>query len=257
MIDKIKQSVNKAAKTHNIQARTIWLDVFLRALLFTSAFIQIFFGETTIGIITLICLLVITLPNIFTRKLIPYIPIEIEILLLAMVLIQFVIGEARDFYTTIPYYDKFVHLMLPMFMGIIGFMIFYTMYRTGKLHTTTQIMVVLVFFLTLGLGAAWEILEYSSDQIIYPRVEGWHKFQGSLTEDPLHDTMNDLIADAAGGILGIILALRYVTWANVHGKKRLNQLVKELSQDSYIPPSSLESSNEKEQISAPHIQQGE
>ncbi len=246
MIDKIRRSVNNTAKTHNMRPRTIWLDIFLRVLLFTSAFVQIFFGETAIGIITLICLLVITLPNVFTRKLIPYIPIEIEILLLVMVLIQFVIGEARDFYTTVPYYDKFVHLMLPMFMGIIGFIIFYTMYRTGKLHTTTRMMMVLVFFLTLGIGAAWEIVEYSSDQIIYPRVEGWHKFQGSLTEDPLHDTMNDLIADAAGGILGIILALRYVTWANMHNKRRLGQLVKELSRDNTIPPSSLESNTTME-----------
>lgn len=242
MFQKIKQTVNTTAETHKIPPWTIWLDIILRVLLFTSAFVQIFFGETAIGILTLICLLVITLPNVFTRKIIPYIPIEIEILLLVMVLIQFVIGEARDFYTTVPYYDKFVHLMLPMFMGVIGFMIFYTMYRTGKLYTTTRIMMVLVFFLTLGIGAAWEIVEYSSDQIIYPRVEGWHKFQGSLTEDPLHDTMNDLIADAAGGILGIVLALRYVTWANVHGKKRLDQLVKELGRDDAIPPSSLESS---------------
>lgn len=120
------------------------------------------------------------------------------------------------------------------------------MYRTGKLHTTTRMMMVLVFFLTLGIGAAWEIVEYSSDQIIYPRVEGWHKFQGSLTEDPLHDTMNDLIADAAGGILGIILALRYVTWANMHNKRRLGQLVKELSRDNAIPPSSLESNTTME-----------
>src|SRR4051812_4590086 len=108
------------------------LIIILGVLILLSGIYQTLFGETEIGILTLLCFAIITVPGFFTRNFIKRFPIEIEIILFIMVFLQFILGEARDFYTDIPYYDKIVHYMIPMFLGLIGFLIFYTLHVTGK-----------------------------------------------------------------------------------------------------------------------------
>lgn len=179
----------------------------LRVLVIASGIYQLFFGEQVIGVFILATSALILTPALFTRNYLQKFPREIELMFFVMVFFQFVIGEARDFYTTVPYYDKFVHFLLPMFLGIISVTIFYTLDAMGMIRVSTGSMIVLVVLITLGIGAFWEIIEYTSDQLIAPRVENWHYFQGSLTEDPLHDTMNDLIVDLLGGIFGAIMAV--------------------------------------------------
>ena len=143
----------------------------LEILILVSGIYQTFFGETIIGLMTLFVLALIVVPGFFTRGKITQLPIEIEIMLFVMVLLQFVIGEARDFYTNVPYYDKFVHYMLPMFLGLMGLIVVYTMYMVGKLKASLTVMALLVIFVAMGIGALWEIFEYLSDEILYPRIE--------------------------------------------------------------------------------------
>jgi len=181
--------------------------VILGILILISGIYQTFFGETEVGLITLLCFIAITIPGFYTKNAIKKFPIEIEIILLLMILFQFVLGEARDFYTDVPYYDKIVHYMIPMFLGVIGFLIFYTLHITGKLKTSITIMMYIVILITIGLGAAWEVIEYSSDVILYPRIEDWHHFQGNDQQSPLDDTMTDLIDDTLGAIFGAFLSL--------------------------------------------------
>lgn len=199
----------------------------LRLLILASGIFQIFWGTTSIGILILLSLAMITFPSFFTRKRITSIPLEIELILFIMVFVQFVLGEARNFYD-IPYYDKFVHYLLPMFIGLIGFLIFYSAFLMGKIQASPTVMVILVILITLGVGAAWEIFEYGSDQILAPRIEGWHHFQGNAQQDPLHDTMSDLIIDTLGGIFGALLALRYTRKSLQKKSKRFPEMMEEI-----------------------------
>jgi uncharacterized membrane protein YjdF len=181
--------------------------IILGIIILVSGIYQTFFGELAIGLLTLLSLAVITIPGFFTKNFIKKFPIEIEILLFIMVMLQFVLGEARDFYTNVPYYDKIVHYMIPMFLGIIGFLVLYTLHMTGKLQTSITVMMILITLITLGIGAAWEILEYASDVLIAPRIPGWHHFQGNAQQDALTDTMTDLIYDTLGAVFGSLLGL--------------------------------------------------
>lgn len=156
------------------------------------------------------------------------IPLEIEFILFCAVLLHFIVGEAHDFYTEVPYYDKFVHIMLPFLIGYTGFVIKYTMYFSKRLIVSPRTMVLAVIIITMGIGAIWEIIEYSSDLFLYPVIPGWHKFQGSIAEDSFHDTMNDLVADLIGGIFGAILAFKY-TWNKDEKSPRLRELLTEIS----------------------------
>jgi uncharacterized membrane protein YjdF len=200
----------------------------LRTVILISGIYQTLIGETAIGILTLICLAIITAPAFFTRGLIEFFPIEIEIVLFIMVIVQYVLGEARDLYTTIPYYDKFVHAMLPGLVGFIGFLLAYSMVATGRLIAGTPLIIGLIVLMSLGVGAVEEIAEYSSDMLLYPRIPGWHHFQGNAQEDPWHDTMNDLIADTVGAIFGALLGLWLIDRARESQSQRLPALVDEL-----------------------------
>jgi hypothetical protein len=75
-----KRGDNKLGTAYSSPAtrRLAWV---LRALILASGIYQTFFGETDIGIITLVCLAVIVAPAFFTRGLINFFPIEIEIIL--------------------------------------------------------------------------------------------------------------------------------------------------------------------------------
>lgn len=204
----------------------VWLVWALRVVILASGIYQTFLGETAIGIVILITFALIVSPNIIFKKKNLFFPVEVEILLFFMVLLQFVVGEARDWYTNVPYYDKFVHFMLPMFLGLIGFLVIYTMQAMGNLKASLTTMAILIVMIAMAVGAGWEIFEYLSDELIYPRWP-YHHFQGSLTEDPLHDTMNDLIMDTAGATVGALLGLYFIGRAQKKGWKRMNDLTEE------------------------------
>lgn len=201
----------------------------LEFLILLSGFYQLFFGETAIGVLILVTLAIILFPKVMTRGLIPKIPLEVEIILFIMVFLQLVLGEARDFYTTVPYYDKIVHFVLPMFLGLITFLIFYTMQSTGNLKASKWVTIILVVLLALGIGAFWEILEYSSDRWLYPNFEDWHHFQGNAQQSANDDTMTDLITDTLGGIFGAVLALWFTTKTKASNRARLDEITSDLS----------------------------
>jgi hypothetical protein len=205
------------------------LTTILDILILASGIFQTLFGETTIGLLTLIVWAIITFPAVFTRKRITMIPLEIKLVIFIFVLLQFVIGEARDFYTEVPYYDKFVHTMGGVMIGLIGMIIVYTSYVYGKLKASLPVMALLIILVTVGFGGLWEIVEYLSDTILYPRIPGWHHFQGSLTEDALTDTMNDLIVDTIGATAGALFGVWLIRRAQERESERLPELVKEIA----------------------------
>ena len=223
----IKSVYSKPIESKNASrflVTSLWI---LRIVCFTSGMYQLIFGETIIGIAIVTATLFLVVPHVFTKKRLTNIPLEIELFLFVAVFIQFVLGEARNFYTTIPYYDKFVHLFLPGMIAYMGFVIVYTLYFSGKLKISYGTMVVFTILITVGIGALWEIFEYLSDTLLLPLIPGWHKFQGSLTEGPLVDTMNDLIADTVGGIIGALAASKY--WIDKElTNKRFSELLHEI-----------------------------
>ncbi len=210
-----------------------YLSYTLEFIILVAGILQIFFGAWTVGALTLEALLIILCPKFFTRHLVIKIPLEVEILLFLMVILQLVIGEILGFYSHIPYYDKVVHYMLPFFVGVVAFLIYYTMYETKRIKTSTGAAIVIIILITLGVGALWEIIEYLSDILIYPHVSGWHHFQGNLVEDAWRDTMNDLVTDFLGGIFGSILCLWFLERSRFKKGKRIKELTSELANDLF------------------------
>ncbi len=202
------------------------LVVVLRFIVLVAGVYQIVWGERIVGAAILLSLAVISLPALFTHNLVRSTPLEFELILVAMVTIQYVLGETFNFYD-IPYYDKVVHFILPLFLGYISAILAYTLMATGNLRMSVVPAIFLIVLVTLGIGAIWEIGEYLSD-ILFGTY-----FQGSHTASPLVDTMNDLIVDTLGGIFGAILALRYIRREQGSKDSRLPELAKEIDENMF------------------------
>lgn len=179
-------------------------------LLISGVFILLFGGangaERIFGLLILVALAIINAPAFFTKGKVRAIPIEIELILLSMVLFELVGGDALGLYVKMPYYDNFMHFMLPLYLALIGMMVVYTMYFYGKLKASYGAMAFIIVMVTLGFGGALEIVEYTYDNYLADgpigAITGNTQMQGSPTQDAHDDTMNDLITDLAGAIVG-------------------------------------------------------
>ncbi len=184
-------------------------------LLVSGVYILIFGGangaERIFGLLILVALAIINAPAFFTRGRLRAIPVEIELILLAMVLFELVGGDALGLYVRIPFYDNFMHFMLPLFIALIGMMVVYTMYFYGKLQASYGVMAFIIVIMTIGFGAILEMGEYTYDTYLADgpigTITGNTQMQGSPTQGPLDDTMNDFFTDTAGGIVGAALGV--------------------------------------------------
>ncbi len=195
-------------------------------LLIAGIYITIFGGangaERIFGILILIALAIINAPAFFTRNHIRILPVEIELILLAMVLFELVGGDALGLYVKLPYYDNFMHFMLPLYIALIGMMLVYTMYYYGRLKASYAEMAILIVIVTIGLGGVLEMGEYTYDKYLSQgpvgQITGNTQMQGSPTQDPLNDTMNDLFTDTAGGIVGALIGVLLIRRAEKRGE---------------------------------------
>ncbi|AXV39698.1 hypothetical protein [Methanobacterium sp. BAmetb5] len=194
-------------------------------LLVAGVYITIFGGvngsERIFGVMILVALTIINAPALFTGNRIRALPVEIELLLLAMVLFELVGGDALGLYVKLPYYDNFMHFMLPLYIALIGMMLVYTMYHFGRLKATFLEMAILIVIVTIGLGGVLEMGEYTYDKYLASgslgQITGNTQMQGSPTQSPLDDTMNDLFTDTAGGIVGALIGVLLIRRAERRG----------------------------------------
>lgn len=194
-------------------------------LLIAGIYITLFGGangaERIFGVLILVALAIINAPAFITRNRIRAIPVEIELILLTMVLFELVMGDALGLYVKLPYYDNFMHFMLPLYIGLIGMMVVYTMYYYGLLKMSLAGMAIVIVVVTIGLGGILEMGEYTYDKYLSQGplgdITGNTQMQGSPTQNAHEDTMNDLFTDTAGGIVGALIGVLLIRRAEKKG----------------------------------------
>ncbi len=178
-------------------------------------------GTKVFGIMALLALLIIYLPNFLNPNHTQIIPVEVEIMFLVVVTLEYVLGNTFGLYGKIPHYDDFMHLTVPLMVSLIGMMFLYTAYIYGKIRASLALMAGLIILITIGIGGILEMVEYSYDSFIYSHIS--HVLptgltQGSLTQNPLDDTMSDLFTDALGGIIGALIGVFFIRRAEKKGQ---------------------------------------
>ena len=170
----------------------------LRGSLFVASILFFVNGDVANGIGSILAFGISLLPIWIEERFRFKLPWETEIFIALVLVAHMILGEGFRFYDHFPYYDKILHMSNSIGIAIFVFIAGYALYFAARPNLNMTFAIITVFFITLGIGALWEIAEYAGD-----RIFGFSS-QGSPIDDPLTDTMKDLIYDMLGGALGAI-----------------------------------------------------
>lgn len=198
-----------------------------RAAIFVTAIAELVDGDVLFGSFCLIALALTLVPAIRARSLDARIPVELELALLWLMVMDMTLGNSFGLYTKLSWFDKALHFTSSTLIGMIGFLAIYVLHLTHRTRFHWWIDGIAILLVTLGIGALWEIAEYGVDQLFARRT------QGSPGLSAIDDTMFDLILDAIGGGVGGVLGPLYIRHSR-RSRARSEQFAKILAQRERI-----------------------
>lgn len=176
----------------------------MRVVVVAMAIYHAVAGDVLLAGYCVLALAVLLVPPLLARTSGASVPVELEIVLVLLLVTDMVLGKWLGLYDRLVYWDKVLHLGNSVLLGFLGFMFLYVLRATDRLRVSAPTAIVVAAWLTLGLGAAWEIGEFAMDALLGTIT------QGSPNMGPLADTMWDLILDAVGGLAAGAAGVAYL-----------------------------------------------
>ncbi len=136
------------------------------------------------------------------------IPTEFQLLTIGFVFASVFLGEVHSYYTKFWWWDIVLHTCSGFLLGIIGFLLVYVLNESDRIDLQMRpgFVAFFAFLFALGMGALWEIFEFSMDSLFAMNMQKpmFGDYSG------LTDTMWDLIVDAGGALVISILGYGYL-----------------------------------------------
>jgi hypothetical protein len=164
-----------------------------------------------------VVLLLTFAPALIERHLRVPLPVELTLLTCVFLYASFALGEARDFYEKIWWWDLALHGVAALTIGVIGFLGIYVFYMTQRVQTAPGWIATITFALAVSLGTIWEIFEFLMD---------WN-FGLNMQKSGLVDTMTDLMINAAGAAIAAVTGYFYVHGSDGTYGRRIIQAIAE------------------------------
>ena len=115
------------------------------------------------------------------------------------------LGEVKNFYYTIPYWDTILHTCSGAMLGALGFSFVSLLNRQQQIpvQLTPVFVSLFAFCFAITLGVFWEIYEFTFDGILGLNMQKFALETGELLvgRSALLDTMKDLIVDSIGAFV--------------------------------------------------------
>ncbi len=140
------------------------------------------------------------LPSMIEKNYKISLPAEFEMVIVVFMYFSIFLGNVRGFYTLFWWWDIVLHTGSGLILGFIGFLMLFILHHAHKISARPGIMALFSFFFALGIGALWEIFEFSMDAL----------FGTVMQRSGLPDTMSDLIVDALGALVVSVLGYIYL-----------------------------------------------
>jgi hypothetical protein len=152
-------------------------------------------------------------PAIIEHRLRVALPVEFTLIITLFLYASFALGEARDFYEKIWWWDLALHGLSALIIGSIGFLGIYVFYMTRKIRIAPGWIATITFALAVSLGTIWEIFEFLMDWTLGLNMQ----------KSGLVDTMTDLLINAAGAAVAAFSGYFYVRNEDSRFGRRLIQ----------------------------------
>ena len=166
------------------------------------------------------CLLglsVMMLPSLIEQKKSIDIPDSIEIVYFVFLFLAIYLGEVRDFYYLIPYWDTILHAFSGCMLGALGFSLVGYLNNAEKLQFDLSpfFVALFAFCFALSAGTLWEIYEFLADGLLGLNMQKYILSSGVILSghEALSDTMMDIMIDT-------LAALSYFCHWLYHVKKK-------------------------------------
>jgi len=177
-----------------------YINFFVRLTLGVAIVIAVWKANWTVLFVSLLTFMLTFIPPIFERRYKIDIPVEFEILIVVFIYAAIYLGEVQGFYDRFWWWDVALHGISAIGFGLIGFIILFVIYKSGKLKTNPFWIAAFSFAFAMAIGGMWEIFEFAMDQL----------FGLNMQKSGLIDTMLDLIVDALGGLFAATLGYFYL-----------------------------------------------
>lgn len=156
------------------------------------------------------------LPGIVEKKIKIEIPSTMLLLYTLFLYCAIYLGEVKNFYYAIPYWDTILHTFSGAMLGALGFSFVSLLNRQQQIpvQLTPVFVSLFAFCFAITLGVFWEIYEFTFDALLGLNMQKFALESGELLvgRNALTDTMKDLIVDSIGAfVMSVIgyVSLRY------------------------------------------------
>lgn len=161
----------------------------------------------------LLGVLVLFFPNMISKKKGIRIPSNLYLLYVIFLFCAIFLGEVRNFYYIIPYWDIILHTFSGGMIAALGFSFISLLNDEENIHVklTPFFVAFFAFNFAITLGVVWEIYEYTADGILGLNMQKFALEDGTLLmgREALSDTMEDLIVDGIGAL--VISIIGYIS----------------------------------------------
>ncbi len=155
-------------------------------------------------------------PAAIERQLRVRLPIEVTVFTCVFLFASFALGEVRDFYEQLWWWDLLLHGSSAVVIGFIGFLGVYVFYMTHRIRIAPVYVAAISFGTAVTVGTIWEIFEYLMDLGL-----GLNMQRSGLT-----DTMTDLIVNALGAMAAAAIGFYYMHHdSELLGRQLIRKLV--------------------------------
>jgi hypothetical protein len=154
-------------------------------------------------------IIVMFIPSVVERKLSVDIPNNMEVMYFIFLYCAIYLGEVRNFYYLIPYWDVILHAFSGAMLGTLGFSLVSYLNDMKFLNTNLSpfFIALFAFCFALASGAVWEIYEFLADSLIGTNMQKFIVADGTVLSGhaALRDTMTDLIIDSLSSLAVTII----------------------------------------------------
>lgn len=163
------------------------------------------------AVLTTGIILLTLFPLLLQKRFQVFVPLEFELMAIGFVFASLFLGEVRGYYVLFWWWDLLLHTASGFLLGIVGFLLVHILNETERIDVNMKpgFVAFFAFLFAVGMGAAWEIFEFTMDQVFGLNMQ--KEMLGDRSG--LTDTMWDLIVVFFGALSIALLGYGYLKTA--------------------------------------------
>lgn len=190
--EKMKKKVKESYRWRRVQNKKFVLTVYLvlRVLVLLTMVAQILNGNYENVYICVLTLILFMLPSLVERRLHIDLPDTLEVILLFFIFAAEILGEIREYYLMIPFWDTVLHTVNGFLFAAIGFCLVNLLNENKKISLSLSpfYIAVMAFCFSMTIGVLWEFFEWAMDS--------W--FNLDMQKDTVMTAINTVKLDPGG-----------------------------------------------------------